>query len=289
MDHTKALKKTVQLIKAQLPLEEPMPIPAPYRAILRLSFISNPEIYLKDYLQLPESAKGRVLADRYQYAFIAFLEDNYPDLITEEMKEAADAAELYSDDPRIESMPDTVFEDFYQDGIQKGLGYEDADAPSFLYMQFEGIVKNQWLIHFTSDAMQVANQGFTQGTPDLDQLGLTTYLSESYKSGGYNFAYLLDDYARYGKRHMYNEWKYGNEAVIFRASGIKVYHVGDQEPQVIFNGASATDIIPIRKVQDGQYAAGTDWDEHMPTFDDLDGAVEWAIQNFAQYRSKLVW
>lgn len=260
----------------------------------RLSYISNELVYLKDYLTMSDRDKAIELATQNPYMFTSFLQQR-EDLFKEELGEDVyiELVEELDEDVTqhgeanyelINALPEYVLEEFYNWGRYA----DDPYAPSFLFMEYVDLVKNQWLIHFTNDAYSVATEGFTYGTPNYTHLGLTTYFTEGYKSGGYNFAYLLSDYLRHGfERH---GPKYGKEAVIFRASGIQVYHYGDQEPQVIFDGASAQDIIPIYEA-DGTWFTGA---EHPKTgnplyqSDDIDKVVDWIVANFNQYKRLLI-
>lgn len=162
--------------------------------------------------------------------------------------------------------------------------------PTWNYVSYESIVKNQWLIHFSDDAQYIAlEQKFSLGVYDYTRLGLTTHLPESEKEGGgYNFAYLLSDYKRYGKER--SRWKYGKEAVLFKASGVKVWHYGDQEPQVIFWGPSAFDIVCIREDKNtGDYYVYTANAKYNSPFSgDFDECVDWITNNFNQYKRVLL-
>ena len=126
----------------------------------------------------------------------------------------------------------------------------------------------------------------------MSKLGLTTHLGDfDKKYGGYNFAYLLSDFVRYAKGDYSRGsrgYKYGDEAVIFRASGIKVWHHGDQEPQVIFYGNTATNIIPITSGENAEWAIYGKNRRVLFENDDLQRVVNWLINNFDQYRKRLV-
>ena len=163
-----------------------------------------------------------------------------------------------------------------------------ADYPAWHFFGTPSIVKNQWLIHYTDDADSIARDGFTRGVNEMDKLGLTCHLGEFDKMyGGYNFAYTLDDYKRYGYgRH--NPFKYGKEAIIFNASGLKLWHNGDSEPQVIFYGNTAKNIIAITEGENLRWAV-----RHAKTnriifeSDDFEQVVEWVKTNFVQYRNAI--
>ena len=274
----------------------------------KVAYISKPEIQLKDYLQLSKADKGREIAFGFSYLLVGFLVPKYlsdpsvlelvksylPDTPEDELEYVFtndfDDINSFVEECTLR-LSDSIFDAFYNEAAYNCGIMDDADAPSFLYISYEGLVKNQWLIHFTKDAYGIANNGFTQGVDDLSTLGLTTYFSdEAKKHGGYNFAYLLSDFSQYGSEGY--GWKYGDECVVFRASGIEVQHHSDQEPQVIFYGNTAKDIVPLIK---GEYQTGKDeyedgWctPENYYCSEDLEEIVQWVTENFNQYKKHLL-
>jgi len=225
-------------------------------------YISNEEIYLKNYLSMSEDKKKEYLPQEYSYFFNDFI-DEY-DIEFEVPKEMVQSN--YVDGPEEVDMFDNEYEliiwlernnkelynrfaDYlYKKIINDELPINPSEYPAWSYFDDKPtIVKNQWLIHFTDEANNIAEQGFKYGVDDMTKLGLTTSLGEFEKKyGGYNFAYLLSDFPKYARGgHRSNNYKYGDEAVIFNASGIKVWHYGDEEYQVIFYGNTARNIIPI--------------------------------------------
>ena len=192
----------------------------------------------------------------------------------------------YIDDERIDKFIHNIqenglcqdFIDFCQDyGAYYG---EYNELPSWMSMDFKGLVKNQWCIHFTSDANNIAKYGFTGGTEEIDSLAYTEAGQE--KDGeGYDFAFLIDD-----RNVDFNS--YGDEAVIFRTSGVEVYHYGDEQNQVVFWGRYAKDFIPIF----------LDYDDDEWKIYGRKGQVlmsgtpselaQWATNNVAQYRRQIL-
>jgi hypothetical protein len=165
----------------------------------------------------------------------------------------------------------------------------ESGYPTWNYCEYRSIVKNQWLIHFSDNAQNIYwDQKFNKGVYDYTRLGLTTHLPESEKEdGGYNFAYLLKDYMRYGRDR--GRWKYGKQAVLFKASGIQVWHYGDSEPQVIFWGPSAFDIVLIKEdVNTGDYYIKSNHNYNPPYSGDFDDCVNWLTNNFNQYKRILL-
>lgn len=265
--------------------------------IFRLALITNPVIDLKNYLTMSDANKGKEVAFFYPGAFVKWilnygwksLPEDQEEAITEELAANKDDDSALLD--IIENLDPSIFEEYYKD-LPK-LNYDittDPDAPTFLFMDYMETLKNQWLIHFTSnDAMWgIESEGFSKGTPDFGRLGLTTWFLDDSKSGGYNFAYDVLDFARYGQSSYADSgWKYGDAVVMFRASGIKVWHHGDQEPQVIFWGETANSIVVIREY-DGMWSLG-EGKSGRPVYanEDLEKVVDWVEANYNQYKSVL--
>jgi len=259
-----------------------------------LALISNPIIYLRDYLTMSDADKGKELIERYQWLFFEWLEEKYEihddlsaeEKLPEELLSLYEARELYPDD--LDKLPNSFFEEFLNSNITYQAISGEADAPSFLFMDFIDVVKNQWLIHFTDDAFSIASNGFNMGMGELEQLGLTTHFTdEAKKYGGYNFAFDTSDFMKYapGSR---GTWKYGKEAVVFRASGIKVWHHGDQEPQIIFFGETANSIVPIYENNDGLWIVGQrPSGEPVYRHESLENVVDWVEANYNQFKRVL--
>ena len=153
------------------------------------------------------------------------------------------------------------------------------ELPSWCHMDFNRIVKNEWCIHFTKDAESIAKYGFTGGTPDIDHLAYTNAGQEK-PSKGYDFAFLIDD-----RSVDYNE--YGDEAVIFRTSGIEIYHYGDNQNQVIFWGPNVKSFIPIHQDNGDWVVYGRD-DQVLVRKESPSEIAVWATENLPQYRKQIM-
>ncbi len=184
------------------------------------------------------------------------------------------------------SLPDSLTTEFMDSHSFSGSGDTGSSFSEAT------IVKNQWLIHFTDSAADIASEGFKYGTSDIDQLGLTHHQDKSTKRGSYAFAYKSSNFERYYKgRHGF---RYGDEAVLFRASGVSAYHYGDQEEQVIFSTRTASDIIPIYNAGGEFYVGNAELGkngreaDHDNMFENVPQAVDWVIKNFRQYKRLLL-
>lgn len=165
------------------------------------------------------------------------------------------------------------------------------DIPTWRYLANARIVSNQWLVHETNedDAESIFKNGFTRGVFDHTKLGLTTWIDGFLKEGpGYNFAYTLDDFLKYGQDGY--RLTYGNVFLVFRASGVRAFHETDEEPQVIFTGKTARDIVPVFRDVNGEWEilsrkAG----KPLYVTDDLENITPWIEKNYAQYRKSIGW
>lgn len=242
------------------------------------------EIDLMRYLSKSKKDKMRELPDRYYDFFDDFIIDNDIDFekpIDLELDGWEFMEWLENNEPEVYNQ---FAEYLYEKIIYFSLDMPHQEYPSWaFYDDSPKIVKNQWLIHLTNDAEEIAREGFKYGVDDLTKLGLTSYFKREYKKiGGYNFAFTLNDFSKYWKKG-----DYGGEAVIFNASGIRVFHNGDEEYQVIFKGSTATNIIPITKGENEIWGVYNKSDRLLYENDDLRKVADWVVNNFSQYRKNL--
>lgn len=277
------------------------------REALLSEYITKNELYLKDYLSMSEESKKQYLPHEYSYFFEDFLAEEY--IVFEQPKEMRpsntidepnEEVDMFDNDVELviwlENNDEEIYNKFadylYKKITNYTLPIPESDYPAWAYFSDDPvIIKNQWLIHFTSDAESISREGFKYGVDEMEKLGLTTHLGEfDKKYGGYNFAYLISDFNRYAKGNYSRGkrgYKYGDEAVLFRASGIKVWHHGDKEPQVIFYGNTARNIIPITDGENVDWSIRNKNGRVIFENDDLERVVEWFLKNYEQYRKRL--
>jgi hypothetical protein len=296
MELTRIIKETIQeyLNKVQI-LKE---------------YVTRDIVYLKDYFKMDDSARMDYLPHEYYYFFRDFLEETGTDFEnpTEKrpnnyMDEPDEDVEMFDDDIELiiwlEKNDSDLYNEFAEYLLHKikthKLPISDSEYPAWVYFDNDPeLIKNQWLIHFTKDAYGIAENGFKYGVDDMTKLGLTIHLSEfDKKYGGYNFAYTLKDFEKYGSSS-YGDfsksgYKYGDEAVVFNASGIKVWHYGDGEPQVIFYGNTAKNIIPITSGEEYKFGVYGKNGRLLYENDKLPKVVDWIKKNYEQYRKNFVY
>jgi len=255
-------------------------------------FLTRDMVYFKDFLNLTDEQKKSGLPHEFHYFIEDYLHSSGIDLDGEEYADLQNEMESYELVERLEQHYPEIFNGFATWLLDKiedhTLNIMASEYPSWAFLDSGEIIKRQWLIHFTDYADDIAENGFTRGVYDYTKLGLTTSMGEFEKEhGGYNFAYTLDDFYRYG----YDGWskyKYGSEAVIFQASGIKAWHYSDQEPQVIFFGNTASNIIPLTSGYEADWSIRNQKSgEIIYETDDLRDVVDWVSKNYLQYRRVL--
>lgn len=252
-------------------------------------------IPLKRYLNMSDEDKAYECAGRLPWLLKDFIENNSEayEIIDELIgmgKLDSDVLEMDSWDmaeavgPLFNGELAQFAEEFISYVSQNG----NTEVPLFVVADYEKDVKNEWLVHMTDNLSGVSHEGFNVGV-SIDELAYTPGRGTTkYKYGpGYNFAFTADD-AYHAERT-----GYGKYCILFQASGVQIYHYGDEEKQVIFYGPSARNLIFIYKEEYGDYSGS--WvikseitDRLLCHFDYLLGCVNWAIQNFPQYRDHLV-
>ena len=134
------------------------------------------------------------------------------------------------------------------------------------------LINEQWLIHFTDSPEAISQEGFTFGVNNINKLGNTSKVHHSEIVSGYSFAYTLKDFV---KDSFFQRSKKG--AVIFKASGIRIFHKVDNEYQVIFYGNTAKNIIPIIKEGDSYIVKDKSLSNVLFKSEDFDSVVNWVI------------
>ena len=216
------------------------------------------------------------------------LSDDYPYDIDYENIDIDGLVEFMNDNPR---KFDNI-SSWFQSNI-------DANHTSQL-MDYEKPVINQWMVHFTDHGWEVFQQGFKYGNEDVEKLSLTDAGSLRGKQhGDYLFAYLLDDATKYGYSKRGGGLKYGKMVIVFIGSGIKFYHHGDEEPQLVFDKKSPKGCFLVKEEQ-------PEWNEErsdkwvvyghengnpkaIAAKSSLKEALDWCEANASQYKKFYPW
>ena len=247
--------------------------------------------YLKRYLQMSDQEMAVQRAYANSYLIDDFLEEH--DLVDDFLK--------LSKTKELEDMdyPEKVeWLDQYDKAMLVSFGDWIVDQPAYfesgeqeLYdiATYEGLVRNEWLAHFTDHAGDIwRSQRFKYGTPheDYQRLGLSTFFTGKTKErGGWNFAYRARDL------DPSREERYGSEAILFLGNGVMIYHHGDNEPQVIFDGSAIdSPLIYVTSIHDGDKKWGiesTKTGKLLRQADTVKELAQWVADNYAQYRNHL--
>jgi hypothetical protein len=117
--------------------------------------------------------------------------------------------------------------------------------PLYVTYTYEDDVIDGWLVHFTDyekNIKSILKSQHFQGIPNMYNLAITSTNEDDYSEDGYCFGFDISD--------VYENFKdgyshYGNFGILFKSSGIKLYHNGDDEHQVVFIGNQVSNLIPF--------------------------------------------
>lgn len=264
--------------------------------LLVQEYFDKPTKILWDYFNMSKEEQDNNLIRNYFWKFQPFLE-------WEVDEEDYNQIMASSEGQDIEVMIETHDETLAEYIIQGKYGFEIKDAfayylrlelkddglnsPTWMHLDTPSRITNEWLIHFSDNAFSIASDGFKHATSDIDSLALTTWQPDRFEKGeeGYCFAYDCDDFENYYK--IQGKLKYGNEAVIFRASGVKVWHYGDEEYQVIFWGPNAKDFIYVEECEGGWCVRSIKNGNTIYMGESVVDVVNWAQNNMYQYRNHI--
>lgn len=256
---------------------------------------------LKKYLKQSRNNNEFQLDERIQFNdnwiyFYQFISENYDfEFDEEELQQIEEFCDDY-DEALLEDILNGKYSEYKSAFVKwldsHGKGY----YPTASVMDYTKDINNSWLIHFSDNAWKIWQEGFQYATDSIDRLGYSNAGSIKGKSNeGFDFAYNAEsNFTRY----MFNRWgepKYGEEAVMFRASGVQATHFGDEEEQVMFYNKDAKDIVYIQySYVENERSCGDEWclfgnnEQIVYHNKDIDKVVIWVMRNFDQYRKQLV-
>lgn len=280
-----------------------------------LEHVSNDELYLFKYLNMSDEDKNIDIAYSHKYEFGDYLDhiglSDFEDIIEDEgiiseykldkksleyLKGFINSDDDDDKDFYVESLISinkTIANSFGEYVLNNATDYSSEDLPTWYYLSSPKIIKKQWLIHETDEPYDIYKNGFTYGTDNMYNLGLTTYYNkESKEFGGYNFAYTLYDFERSGTTRNGNgqhNFKYGESIILFKCSGVKAYHIGDEEEQVMFWGNRAEDIIMVEYDDDKElwYIESRLNRKRLVEKNSVIEIAEWVDKHYAQYYKHL--
>jgi hypothetical protein len=251
-----------------------------FNEFLLCEYISNPLIWFKDFINSSSDEKAEHIAHE------VYENGDYFEEFIDEMG--------WEDYESFEDLSDTEVIEFGQWLLGNDHKIQDVlfdeELPSWWYMRDASIVKNSWLVHCSNSIPNIIHEGFQYGIEDYTKLGLTTRYSDDAKKrykdeDFYLFSYTPLDFKKYG--YGYRGLKYGDEFVVFRSSGVRVYHNSDDEYQTIFSAREARDFVPVFE-RNGNYVV-EDKVSGKIIFENENPnkVVGWVIANFDQYKTKI--
>lgn len=171
-----------------------------------------------------------------------------------------------------------------------------SHQPTWMHISLEEPLKKQWLVHVTPiiNVKKIKEQGFVKGITDTTRLAYTKVQKAEHKGPGYSFAYTLQELLQYDRPKIFIDSYIDTAApahamVIFRAPGVKVYHEGDEEEQVIFRAEDATNLVAVKReyevflkkwridMSNGRSVYFKDWKQPL----------RWISSHYHQYRRLL--
>ena len=139
-------------------------------------------------------------------------------------------------------------DDIY-DGGRYGKGYINTKYKAYNYFEPKGIVHNVWAIHYTNmeGYEGIKSRGFRIGVPDYDALAYSGdyYDYEPPRKSGWNFALPIDN------KYLGDDLGYGDCGFIIKTDGVRAYHKGDKDDEIIFKGCMVKKKYPF--AYDGDY------------------------------------
>jgi hypothetical protein len=159
--------------------------------------------------------------------------------------------------------------------------FSDATAPSTAFFDYEGLVKrNTWLAHLTNDIEKIKYDGLECGHDDMYTLGLTTHFIKKDCKPGWNFAFEAN--SRDLDRAI-RQKKYGEDIVLFQSAGVKAYHSGDEEHQIIFLGSRVEWFIPLHREGGNTFRILSSHSDRVVVEGEYDDVFGWVKKNYRQY------
>jgi len=125
-------------------------------------YINRDMVSLKYYLTMSDDGKKEYLTEMFYYFFDDFLAEEQIEFTPVKPNVDVDGEEVGDELEGIELVewvernnPELIqkFKDYLFDKIRNStLPINDAEYPAWAYFDYQGLVKNQWLIHFTNEA-----------------------------------------------------------------------------------------------------------------------------------------
>jgi len=114
---------------------------------------------------------------------------------------------------------------------------------AYNYFEPKAIVRDEWCVHFTNaEGYEGINKdGFVIGVSNYDELAYSaTYYGDGTKRGaGWNFALPVD------AEYLGEDRGYGDFGFVLCTDGVRAYHRGDGNDEIIFQGCHVKKKVPF--------------------------------------------
>ena len=133
-------------------------------------------------------------------------------------------------------------DDIYDNGIY-GKGYINTNYKAYNYFEPKSIVHNVWAIHYTNvEGLEgIQKRGFRIGVSDNDALAYSReyYNNEPPRKSGWNFALPIDN------KYLGEDLGYGDCGFVIKTDGVRAYHKGDHDDEIMFKGCMVKKKYPF--------------------------------------------
>lgn len=248
---------------------------------------SNENSILRDYMR---DNDVDIYNSDVNWAYVNWLKNNYPDEIAE-----FNSDDIFDTDEFNKKYPEILKE--FIESIKKNKNEEYSSAVSHsgytkAHMSLRNnqvLPRNTWLIHFSNNVDDIVKEGFKFGAEDISNLALTTQFADSVrkKYPGYNFAFALQDSSDWN--YAAESLNYGEDAVMFQSSGIRMDHYGDDEVQTVFYGPNVKEFVYLGTGENTEWCVMTNTGKEIYGNDDFKKVVYWVVNNYQQYKNKITW
>jgi len=160
--------------------------------------------------------------------------------------------------------------------IRDNKGMLKTHYAAYNYFEPIGIVHNIWAIHYTNleSFENILQDGFTHGCADLDKLAYSDGKADtSVKNYGWNFALPVDG------KYLGEDLGYGDCGFLIRTDGVRAFHKGDGDDEIIFKDCHVKEKIPF--VYDEDFKCwlcfdGNQCDVPSAEFKDIESLIQFA-------------
>lgn len=183
--------------------------------------------------------------------------------------------------------------DIYDGKHETEPAYINTQYKAYNYFEPKEIVHNIWAVHFTNveGYEGIQSRGFRIGVSDNDALAYSqAYFNYEYpKKSGWNFALPIDN------KYIGDDLGYGDCGFLIKTDGVRAYHKGDGDDEIIFKGSMVKKKIPFVYDEDyecwilsgygydytgGELPDGAYFDEELElvVFEDIYSLIQFAIK-----------